>query len=91
MLDTKKLNNDLHDSNIRLQREYEIAEEAATCNCKKMENTINVVNIMIQKEERSRLKNDPLLCINMFGVTTLHPSGSSGDGRRLMWDVPTKP
>ena len=91
VLDAKKLNNDLHDSNVRLKREYTIAKEVATRNCKKMENTINVVNIMTQEEEHSRLEKDPLLCINMFGVMTLHPSGSSGGGRRSMWDVPTKP
>jgi len=82
---------DLDSSNAKLRKAYMIAEEEAKYQSDKMENTANIVNVMTQKDEKSRFKNDPLLCFALSAATTLRPSGSSGGGRRAEWDNPIKP
>jgi hypothetical protein len=44
---------------------------------------------MKQKKEHLKLDTDPLLCFSINEVTTLRPSGSSGGGRKSLWDTPT--
>jgi hypothetical protein len=82
---------DVGSSNAALIKAYMIAEEEARCRSDKMENTANIVNVMTQKDEKSRLENDPLLCFALSAATTLRPSGSSGGGRRAEWDEPIGP
>jgi hypothetical protein len=75
---------DHYTTGIKERAQIKLVLEIGRC-----ETTIATVDRMKQKKEHLKLDTDPLLCFSINEVTTLHPSGSSGGGRKSLWDTPT--
>jgi hypothetical protein len=75
---------DHYTTGIKERAQIKLALEIGRC-----ETTIATVDRMKQKKEHLKLDTDPLLCFSINEVMTLHPSGSSGGGRKSLWDTPT--
>jgi hypothetical protein len=75
---------DHYTTGIKERAQIKLALEIGRC-----ETTIATVDRMKQKKEHLKLDTDPLLCFSINEVMTLRPSGSSGGGRKSLWDTPT--